>query len=65
MDERVIAGKLWFKVVYNSHFYNYSIYKSVVVATVNVGVVTEYRILGRRVISGNLRFEFVCNSDLI
>ena len=37
---RVIAGKLRFEVVYNSHFYNYSIYKSVVIVTVKVGVVT-------------------------
>ena len=47
-EESVIAGTLKFEVVYNSCFYNYYIYRSVVVATVNVGVVTESRILGRK-----------------
>ena len=35
-EESVIAGKLKFEVVYNRHFYNYSIYKNVVVATIKV-----------------------------
>ena len=42
---RVIADKFSFKVVYNSHFYSYSIYRSVVMAIVKVGVVTKSRIL--------------------
>ena len=57
---RVIAGKLRFEVVYNSHFYNYSIYKSVIIVTVKVGVVTFPKILGRKVIAGKLSFEAVC-----
>ena len=35
IKERVIAGKLRFEVVCNSHFYNYFMHRSVVVATVN------------------------------
>ena len=47
---RVIAGKLRFEVVYNSHFYNYSIYKSVVIVTVKVGVVTFPKYLEKKLL---------------
>ena len=39
---------LKFEVVYNSHFYNYYMYRSVVVATVKVGVMTKSRMVGRK-----------------
>ena len=35
IEERVTSGKLRFKVVCNSHFYNYFMHRSVVVVTVN------------------------------
>ena len=44
----LIAGKLSFEVVSNRHFYNYSICRSVVIATIKLGVVTFPKILGRR-----------------
>ena len=37
--ERVIPGDLRFEIVCNSHFYNYSMYRSVVMATIKLGVV--------------------------
>ena len=36
-------------------------HRSVVVATIKVGVVTKSRILGKRVIAGKLRFKVVYN----
>ena len=35
LEESVISGKLRFEIVCNSHFSNYSIHRSVVMATVN------------------------------
>ena len=48
LERKSYCSKLRFEVVYNSHFYNYYIYRSVVVATVNMGVVTKSRILVRK-----------------
>ena len=43
VEETVIAGDLRFKIVRNSHFYNISIHRNVVVAIVKVGVVSPPR----------------------
>ena len=43
VKETVIAGNLRFKVVCNSHFYDYSIRRNVIVAIVKVGVVSPPR----------------------
>ena len=40
LGRRVIAGKLKFEAISNRHFYNYSIYRNVVIETIKVGVVT-------------------------
>ena len=39
LEERDIAGKLRLEIVFNSHFYNCSMDRSVVMATVKLGVV--------------------------
>ena len=43
VEETVIAGYLMFKIVSNSHFYNYSRHRNVVVAIIEVGVVSPPR----------------------
>ena len=43
VEETVIAGNLRYKVVCNSHFYNYSTRRNVVVAIVKEGVVSPPR----------------------
>ena len=39
--------------------------RSIVMATVKVGVMTKSRILGRRVIAGKLKFEVISNRHFI
>ena len=39
-EERVITRNLRFEIVCNSHFYNYSMHRSVVVATIKLGVMS-------------------------
>ena len=41
---RVITGMLMFKDFCNSHFYNYSLHRNVVVAIIKIGVVSPPRI---------------------
>ena len=47
-EESVIACKLRFEIVCNSHFYNYSMDRSVVVPTVKLGVMSLPCILGTK-----------------
>ena len=42
-EETVIADYLRFKIVCNSHFYNYSMHRNVVMVIVKVGVVSPPR----------------------
>ena len=43
VKETFIAGNVKFKIVCNSHCYNYSIHRNVVMAIVKVGVVSPPR----------------------
>ena len=43
VEETVIAGNLRYKIVCNSHFYDYSIHRNVVVAISKVDVVSPSR----------------------
>ena len=47
LGRKIIAGKFSFEVICDGHFYSYSIYRSVVIVNVKVGVATFPKILGR------------------